>query len=737
MNLGQETGLRPALRVLRHYRERRRYSQLTFPNGERAVVLVAGMPEPSVELVRLVLGGVVPWQTVWEHNPTKAGGYSNYIHTLKTMFAVKPGGSEEPLQWIREALLPCRSIDEARMLLLQRERMANGSTGESDESFTIFPPQTGTVGNGASRKHEPESPAPDNGSAEEARAPSTIPNRYPIKESAQGRTISCVEAPTLTVRADKSFAVAAKQAHKSPAGTIFLDGAAKSEPFVDFEKDIYNLDHPQGCLRSLSSCEQSVLLIRKLGDLRKRDWVIYVNDGDLDTVLAVWVLLNHLRLNESPKLRTRVMPMLRLEGVIDAHGPDMQDLAALPPELLQPTAAMLKQLRQQEAVFKSFGRWSDIDLVDYLADRLGAIDELVYSPDTFEQLHPIEELARAEITHGSLAVACRSEAEINAVERQLRKIYGERLAVLILETAPSAYALRSVSQSVPESLERAYDRLNLLDPVVKSDSQNRWSGSAEVGASPRKTGTGLTAAQIIAAVRDAFRPPSIADVAAELLRAIFVAGAALSPALALIVAVIGLRGRGSLHGQAALLLPFVLTITAGILYGLKARRVSGTYGWRWPEGFGWMITFPAALIGALAGGVWTPETIGYRLASPDAGGLFAFSALLLPVAGELLFRGVVFGNLAARLPLQRSGGSCGSWPTLISAVVYAAASVLLLLSFTGGAVQMGKLSVTAIAALVVGVASGKARESSGSVFPSLLLHSAGAVTLMLTGGPVL
>ena len=57
-----------------------------------------------------------------------------------------------------------------------------------------------------------------------------------------------------------------EQANK---GTIFLDGAAKGEPFMDASRGIYNLDHHEGCVRSftLSTCEQAMILIRKGLDL--------------------------------------------------------------------------------------------------------------------------------------------------------------------------------------------------------------------------------------------------------------------------------------------------------------------------------------------------------------------------------------------------------------------------------------------------------------------------------------
>jgi len=125
MITGMETGIGPALRVLRHFIERRRFYQLKFASGEQALVLIAGMPAPSVELVRLILGGVVPWQTVWQYNPIRAGGYSDYIHKLTAMFSPTKERSDDSDHYIRDALLPCRSLEEAHSRLLERKRRAN------------------------------------------------------------------------------------------------------------------------------------------------------------------------------------------------------------------------------------------------------------------------------------------------------------------------------------------------------------------------------------------------------------------------------------------------------------------------------------------------------------------------------------------------------------------------------------------------------------------------------------
>jgi hypothetical protein len=741
----KKMGIGPALRVLRHFTERERFYPIKFRSGERALLLTAGMPAPSVELVRLVLGGVIPWQTVWEYNPMRAGGYGDYVHNLKTMFSPETEEADDSLHFIRDALLRCQSIDEARTLLLERERLANDSNNEIGIGFArrgarsvtgtdawelgIVPPRhkpsaASVKPDGISHTEgERRNGKPQAVLAEELDRARVVPNRYRIRDDAQGRVLTCVEAPTVMVRAERGKALSAKQARSHAGGAIFLGGVAKGEPFVDTHKEIYNLKHPEGCIQSLPTCEQAILLIRKLRDLRRRDWVVLANDAELDTILAVWVLLNHLRLNDDSEVLAKIMPLLRLEGIIAAHGPDAQYLSALPPDLLHLTSTMLKQLRQREIAFKGYGGWSETNLLEYIADQLRAVDDVIYTPETLEGLHEIEELARVDIANGSIAVACRSQAGIDEVEQQLQKVYGQRIGVLILQTTPSTYSVRQVDQTLPATLERAYERLNLLDPAVRGGQQNRWNGSTEVGGSPRKTGTGLTPSQIIEAVREAFQRPTLVDIVSEIPRAMFFAAAALLPALAVILIGHLLRDRGYVAGQTATLAAAILTITVGLLFWSKARRVPGLYGWRPPKGFRWLITLPAAFIGAVIGGVWAPGSLGYRVEAQHLHEFTASAALLFPVGAELLSRGVILGHLASRLPIQKIGGPWwGSWPTLISSALYAALSLLLILAFSKGQLIWTQYVFIVAGSLTFGIASGIARERSESILSSVLFH---------------
>jgi hypothetical protein len=132
---------------------------------------------------------------------------------------------------------------------------------------------------------------------------------------------------------------------------------------------------------------------------------------------------------------------------------------------------------------------------------------------------------------------------MDEIERQLQTLYGDRLGVLISENAPSSYTVRQLDRMLPGTLERAYERLNLLDPSVRGGSQNRWDGSARIGSSPRLTGTSLSPTQIIEAVRQAFHKPSVANIVLEIPPVALLAAAALLAPLAVIFAGALLRDR--------------------------------------------------------------------------------------------------------------------------------------------------------------------------------------------------
>jgi len=560
------------------------------------------------------------------------------------------------------------------------------------------------------------------------------PDRYRIKRDASGGILTCIEAPTVTVRIRNGVTVTAAAARSATAGTIFLDGAAQCEPFLDPKREIYNLDHHEGCVRSftLATCEQAMVLVRKGLDLRKRDWTVYANDADLDTVLAIWILLNHVRLTEEiAEIGARIMPLVRLQGTIDAHGLELQDFSALPPTLLAEMQGWIDELRERELALKSEGAWQDMDLVGHTADRLRTIDHLVYPPRHFDDMEEIEELARADIGTGSVAIVCRSKAGIYEVQRQLSRLHGKRLGVIALQRTTTAYSLRQVDPYLPATLEKVYAHLNLIDAAAGGHhSANRWGGSPEIGGSPRSSGTRVTPRQIAEACQWAFATPTVLQGLSRVLTAFLASTNIMLAALASVL-VLELLGQGTsvpvqTAAHPANRFAVLLAALGGGFYLIRASRAPGQYGLRAPTGVAWWGLLPFAMFGALAGGVWIPSAHLPRLSGPLPGLLEFVDLLALPVASEVIFRGVFHGHLVTTLPVQKPGGPWFlSWPAIFSAALYTLFGALLQLpafSLNQPLLWGSNAAVMLLGALVFGTACAMVRERSESIAASIMFH---------------
>jgi hypothetical protein len=545
----------------------------------------------------------------------------------------------------------------------------------------------------------------------------------------------CVEAPTIQVRVELGVTTTAPEARSAPAGTIFLDGAAECEPFADPVRRIYNLDHHEGCVRAftLSACEQAMVLVRKGLELRSREWTVRANDADLDAVLAIWVLLNHLRLSDaSDPVRTEIMPLLRLEGAIAAQGLDLQDLSALPPTLLDETQRRMDRLRDHERSLKARNRWHKIDMLEYVSERLAQIDNLVYPPSTFDEIVDIEELGRTEIGEGSVALACRARVGIYEVERQLRRLHGPRLGLIVLKQRSGVYTLRQVNPSLCAGLDAVYAHLNLVDAGAGSPrSGNRWGGSEEIGGSPRRTGSKLSVAQVLDGCRHAFAPPSVGRRVAGVLRAVSTTIAVLT------AAVLGAAGAGDLFGMAPHAgFGCALGLVAVLAFLVGAVRSRCVFGLRLPRGTGWIPAVPFAVVGALVGGTGLVDrAIGD--ASPLLGLQAALPWLGAIVGSELLFRGLVHGQLVwafGSSPAPGRGREAWMRPAVVAAFLSTAAG--LALAGLGNPIiplpdNLAQLPLVLAGALTVGLSAGLARERSESVLGAIVVVVVAAAVVAL------
>ena len=564
-----------------------------------------------------------------------------------------------------------------------------------------------------------------------------FPDRYSIREEGEQRELRCSESPTLSVKIDRGMAVPSGAARKAQPGTIYLDGAAEGGPFLDVERAVFNLDHHEGCVRSftLATCEQALVLIRKGMDLQTRDWTIHANDPDLDTILAIWLMLNHMRINDvDPEIRNKIVPFVRLQGSIDAHGLEMQELCGFPAELRASVLAQLEQWRSKEVTLKKEGKWQEINFLEYAAEVLRAIDAIIYSSHHFEGVIEVKEMARVDIGNKQLAIVCQGDIGIYEVESQLRRLHGKRLGVIILKSGRKTYTLRQVETFLPATLENAYPKLNLIDPAAGTRrSGNRWGGSAEIGGSPRATGTALTPREIADAIGEAYRGPT------KVQRLRSLATGILGNVAIMVAAMMSTYYLAGPHDPSGSLERFSREQAgtyAGVLGGLTVllllfamRSGRKLFGLCRPAGSDWLLLLPGTLLGGAAGGAWIfdialipPQTLLQHHWTDWA------ALLTFPVVAELLFRSLLHGILAQRFATQYSGGPWFlSWPVFISSVFYALWSLPRFLPFFSPGLES-----TLAAALLFGISSGMARERSESALPCLLMHWTCLLVLALT-----
>ena len=206
---------------------------------------------------------------------------------------------------------------------------------------------------------------------------------------------------------------------KSPPCTIFLDGVAQSEPFMDLEKQIYNFDHHEGCIRpfTLSACEQVLVMILKGMDLRGRDWRVFANEPDLDTILAIWLIFNHVRVQQKEfGGLDRLCALVRLEGIIDSHGLEMVAISGFAPKSLTKTKKLIEYLRAEEVDLKSKGIWKESDLLEYAALILHKVDRIIYKAEELGDVKDVTELARVEFADNRIAVVVETQLGIYELE---------------------------------------------------------------------------------------------------------------------------------------------------------------------------------------------------------------------------------------------------------------------------------------------------------------------------------
>ncbi len=103
--------------------ERHCFCQIKFDSRERILVSVASTPGYSIKVFKLI-AGVFPLKTIWEYKATASVEKDAHKEMITLLLGQTRRKTDHPLDAIITKLVPCRSCDEAALILRQAEQEA-------------------------------------------------------------------------------------------------------------------------------------------------------------------------------------------------------------------------------------------------------------------------------------------------------------------------------------------------------------------------------------------------------------------------------------------------------------------------------------------------------------------------------------------------------------------------------------------------------------------------------------
>jgi hypothetical protein len=334
---------------------------------------------------------------------------------------------------------------------------------------------------------------------------SNAETRYTLVRHDKWSELTCRNSPNVHLRVSRGLTVNERDRGEYPPRSIFIDGVFEGPPFYDNKRHHYSLDHHAGCVRpfTLAACEQAVVIVLQGLPLLDGEWTLYVNLPDIDAMLAAWVLINHAELRaDGCALLKIAMPLIRTEGVIDAHGPEMLALTALPDEVTEMHRARLDTLMRGPDAGHVAAMQEPVDTALRI---LEALDAMLMPAGELDQLASFEELHRVTLKSDRIAVLASSRLGIYEVEEHLKARYENTLGILVLQHSQGQFTIRLANHFMEEDLTPLYAELNRIDPNFKEG--NAWGGSGDIGGSPRGTGSALEGMAVMKAVNRIYGKP--------------------------------------------------------------------------------------------------------------------------------------------------------------------------------------------------------------------------------------
>ncbi len=140
------------------------------------------------------------------------------------------------------------------------------------------------------------------------------------------------------------------------------------------------------------------------------------------------------------------------------------------------------------------------------SEQLELLDRRLLQLDQKASIAPSEpgRTQSVEWRRRRIAVLYQGEYGIYELERDLKKVHGRALALIVLDRGSGFFTLLQVDPFLPKSLADVYPILNEADAAVDRESGNTWGGSSDIGGSPRATGSALSGEQVLRLASDVF-----------------------------------------------------------------------------------------------------------------------------------------------------------------------------------------------------------------------------------------
>lgn len=273
----------------------------------------------------------------------------------------------------------------------------------------------------------------------------------------------------------------------TPEGSIALDGIVTGGPKYDEITKHINFDHHDGVVREATMSTATQVFMAIKGGLMKsfgkcKPCLVYINDTDQDTALAVWLLLKH-ELFEGTRSIPHINRLLSLDNHWDITG------GAFPVNLND------ELVRQHTWVFRPYAdlrksgklaQASQETMRDNLEAVLGRLNQFLMG-----QSGSVELDTRREILFQSPEFWIVNELGGNEARYQL---FSEGMDAFISKVATRedghfVYTIGRRSRFIPFPVKKFYDIFNKAENLPTGQG---WGGSDIIGGSSRSLGSSLS-----------------------------------------------------------------------------------------------------------------------------------------------------------------------------------------------------------------------------------------------------